>query len=82
MRLQKSRIKNKRVILRLDEYYTNDLYLREGERLVNPTRICLQRAISEVGIRALFEYDFGDGWEISLTLERIRGEEISLALLP
>lgn len=68
--------------IRYEFAFGEDIYLRENERLLNPTSERLQRAVSEVGTRFLFEYDYGDGWEILLTLESIHEEEISLARLP
>lgn len=50
--------------------------------IVDPTSESLQRIISEVGAHFLLEYDYGDGWEISLILESIHEEEISLVRLP
>jgi hypothetical protein len=60
----------------------DDIYISEGERLIAANEITLQRITDSPGWKLLFEYDYGDGWEVNLTLEACEKREVSLAALP
>lgn len=64
------------------EFPYDEVFLKKDEELIIPDTIRLNSTISIPGTRFLFEYDYGDVWEISLVLENIRQEDISLTLLP
>jgi hypothetical protein len=58
------------------ELPNDDIYLGDDERLTEANKIRLSRITDRPGWKLTFEYDFGDGWEVELTLE------VSLANLP
>ncbi len=64
------------------EFPYDEVYLKEDEMLIVPNTINLQQSTANTGVTFSFMYDYGDGWEISLILEEVREEEISLSLLP
>ncbi|URZ86707.1 plasmid pRiA4b ORF-3 family protein [Floricoccus penangensis] len=37
---------------------------------------------NSVGDRFVFNYDFGDGWQVNLVLKNFEREEVSLSTLP
>lgn len=59
-----------------------EIFLDENERLEAANEWTLNQAFSTEGIDLSLEYDFGDGWEIKLTLENCQQEEVSLVSLP
>lgn len=59
-----------------------DTFVPDDVRLFEANKIRLRDAVDYPGWKASFEYDFGDGWEIDLTLEECERREISLSILP
>ena len=59
-----------------------DPYIGEDEQLVAADEITLKRITDRPEWKLLFEYDYGDGWEVDLTLETCEKRDVSLALLP
>ena len=74
----------------MDEFLNNvryelpseDMFTPDDERLIEADKIKLGNVTHCPGWKASFEYDYGDGWEIDLTLEKCEKQEISLAILP
>lgn len=64
------------------ELANEDMYLADDERLFEADKIKLNRITDIPGWHLTFEYDYGDGWEIDLTLELCEKREVSLATLP
>lgn len=64
------------------ELINEEIFPSENERLIEADKIKLNEATTLEGIDLSFEYDFGDSWEISLTLEKCEKEEILLSQLP
>jgi len=58
------------------------IFLEEGERLEVADEVTINREFSHTGIELFFEYDFGDSWEVKLSLEAFEKKEVSLATLP
>ena len=54
----------------------------EDERLIEADRITLNRLTRSPGWRVVFEYDYGDGWEVDVVIEECEKQEISLTLFP
>ena len=52
------------------------------ERLMEADRITLSQLTRSPGWRVVFEYDFGDSWEVDVVIEECEKQEFSLALLP
>lgn len=59
-----------------------DICLDEDEKLEEANKTTLNRELSTPQTELFLSYDFGDGWEVKLVLEKIEKEEISLTLLP
>lgn len=59
-----------------------DDYIDDDERRVQADEVKLRNGFFLPGSKLSFEYDFGDGWEVALTLEQHEKQEISLKLLP
>lgn len=59
-----------------------DNFLEEGERLEVADEVTINREFSHTGIELFFEYDFGDSWEVKLSLEAFEKKEVSIATLP
>ncbi len=59
-----------------------DIFIADDEQLFEADKIKLGNVTNSPGWKATFEYDFGDGWEIDLTLEKCEKREVSLAILP
>ena len=74
----------------MDEFLNNvryelpseDMFTPDDERLIEADKIKLGNVTHCPGWKASFEYDYGDGWGIDLTLEKCEKQEISLAILP
>ncbi len=64
------------------ELVSEDTYIMEDEHLMEADKIKLSQVTRHSGSKLTFEYDFGDGWEIDLTLEECEKREVSLAILP
>jgi len=64
------------------ELPSEDTFVSDDERLVEANMEKLSNVTDRPGWKAMFEYDYGDGWEIDLTLEKCEKQEVSLALLP
>lgn len=69
--------KNVRYELPSEEDYPND-----HERIVDARDARLSQIRRRAGWKLTFDYDFGDGWEVGLTLEDCARREASLAKLP
>jgi len=59
-----------------------DMFVSDDEHVFEANKIKLANVTDRPGWKASFEYDFGDGWQIDLTLEKCEKKEISLAVLP
>jgi hypothetical protein len=64
------------------ELPSDDMYIPEDERLIAANEIALKQITDEPGWNLSFDYDYGDGWEVNLTLETCEKREVSLAALP
>lgn len=64
------------------ELPSDDTYLNGDERLIGADGIKLNHITDHPGWKLTFEYDYGDGWEVALTLEQCEKREVSLAGLP
>ncbi len=64
------------------ELPSEDMYLAEDERLIEANKIKLSHITDHPGWKLTFEYDYGDGWKVDLTLELCEKREVSLAGLP
>lgn len=64
------------------ELPSDDTYLNGDERLIEADEIKLNQITDHPGLKLTFEYDYGDGWEVALTLEQCEKREVSLAGLP
>lgn len=58
------------------------MYLDDDELPVEANKITLNRVTDRPGWKLTFEYDYGDGWEVDLTLEDCEKREVSLVNLP
>lgn len=76
--------------LSMDEFLKNtryelpsqDMFIPDDESLIEADTIKLSNVTNRPGWKATFEYDYGDGWEIDLTLEECEKREVSLTTLP
>jgi hypothetical protein len=59
-----------------------DTYIGEDEQLVEANKIKLTQITRRPDWKLTMEYDYGDGWEVALTLEDCEKREVSLADLP
>lgn len=59
-----------------------ETFLDKNERLEAANKLTINQAFSNEGIDLFLAYDFGDGWEIKLTLENYQQEEVFLVSLP
>lgn len=59
-----------------------EIFLDENERLEAANEWTLNQVFLTEGIELFLQYDFGDGWEVKLTLENYQQEEVSLVSLP
>lgn len=59
-----------------------DKYYNSNERIEAADYVKLQTVTKSDNLQLFLEYDFGDGWEVSLTLEKCAKKEISLSVLP
>lgn len=59
-----------------------DAFVMEDEQLIEADRIKLNQVTKYSGSKFTFNYDFGDGWEIDLTLEECEKREVPLSILP
>jgi len=64
------------------ELLREDMFIPDDEHLFEADKIKLSNVTNSPGWKVKFEYDYGDGWEIDLTLEKCEKQEISLAILP
>ncbi len=64
------------------ELASEDMYLGADERFFEADKIKLNRITDRPGWHFTFEYDYGDGWEVDLTLEQCEKQEVSLSGLP
>jgi len=64
------------------ELPNDDMFLGDDERLVEADKITLKRITNRSGWKLTFEYDYGDGWEVDLTLEDCVKREVLSANLP
>jgi hypothetical protein len=64
------------------ELPNDDMYLDDDERLVEANKITLNRITDRPGWKLIFEYDYGDGWEVDVTLEDCEKRDVSLVNLP
>ncbi|NLX85063.1 MAG: plasmid pRiA4b ORF-3 family protein [Synergistaceae bacterium] len=64
------------------ELPSEDMFVPDDERLIEADKIKLSNVTNSPGWKTSFEYDFGDGWEIDLTIEKCEKREISLTILP
>ena len=60
----------------LHQFMANDVYYGEpnpdfGFDVANERRVRLHELVSEVKDKILYEYDFGDGWEHGIVLEKV-----------
>ena len=60
----------------LHQFMANDVYYGEpnpdfGFDVANERRVRLHQLVSEVKDKILYEYDFGDGWEHEIVLEKV-----------
>ena len=60
----------------------DDIYIGDDECLIEADKIRLSRITARTGWKITFEYDYGDGWEVDLTLENCEKREVSLVKLP
>ena len=60
----------------------DDVYLDEGEKLYQANEIKLRQITRELPWNFMFEYDYGDGWEVRLELLSCEEKEVSLANYP
>jgi hypothetical protein len=58
------------------------MHLGDDERLIEADRITLKQITNRSGWKLTFEYDYGDGWEVDLTLEECVKREVLLTDLP
>jgi len=64
------------------ELPSDDTYLNGDERLIEADGIKLNNITDHPGWKLTFEYDYGDGWEVTLILEQCEKREVSLTGLP
>jgi hypothetical protein len=64
------------------ELASDGMFLGEDERFIEANQITLKRITDRPGWKLTMEYDYGDGWEVDVTLESCEKHEISLANLP
>lgn len=64
------------------ELLMEDTYYNSNERIEAADYVKLQTVTKSDDLQLFLEYDFGDGWEVSLTLEKCEKKEISLSGLP
>ena len=60
----------------------DDVYLSEDEKLIQADEIKLRQITTDLPWNFQFEYDYGDGWEISLELLSCDEKEVSLVDYP
>jgi len=60
----------------------DDVYLNDDEKLYQANEIKLRRITSDLPWNFMFEYDYGDGWEVRLELLACEEKEVSLANYP
>ena len=60
----------------------DDVYLNDDEELYQANEIKLRRITSDLPWSFMFEYDYGDGWEVRLELLDCEEKEVSLANYP
>jgi hypothetical protein len=71
----------KNVIYELPNEYRY-LNLGDDETVIEANKIKIYHVTKSPGYDITFQYDFGDGWEVNLTLEECEKREVSLANLP
>lgn len=60
----------------------DDVYLKEDEKLYQANEIKLRQITRELPWNFMFEYDYGDGWEVRLELLSCEEKDVSLANYP
>lgn len=58
-------------ILRYELPMDEGLFVREGIEVYDASESMMGQQFSREGIKLTMQYDFGDGWEIALTLEEV-----------
>ena len=64
------------------ELIDEDTVPMEGESMVAADHATLNSRRNFPSWKLVFEYDYGDGWEVDVALESFEKQEISLSLLP
>ena len=60
----------------------DDLCVGENVKLYEANKVKLDRVSTRPGWKAVFSYDFGDGWEVDLFFEGCEKREVLLSTLP
>ena len=58
------------------------MFLDDDEQLLEADKIKLNDLTDRAGWKLTFQYDYGDDWEIDVTLKSVEKQEILLSLLP
>lgn len=66
----------------LYELPREEIYLGDDERLVEANKVTLRQIAGSPGWKLHFEYDYGDSWEVELTLEEGEKRAVPLPNLP
>jgi hypothetical protein len=64
------------------ELPSDEIYENENEKWCDASKYRIKDVADNVPWRLIFEYDYGDGWQINLTLESCEKVEISPSVLP
>ncbi|OFI46793.1 hypothetical protein BG262_03070 [Floricoccus penangensis] len=75
---------NKNNFLFMDKLYKfeDDDFYGSHTITLDPSDTKISSLKNSVGDRFVFNYDFGDGWQVNLVLKKFEREEVSLSTLP